>query len=243
MVVWRRSSLAACGVFGGALVLGAAALPSAAAATSAATLAAGCTATAQVSSQWGTGSDSGEVLLATVVNSSTVTSTRWAVAWTLAGGQRVVSGWNAALSTYGSAVSATSLAYNGTLAPGGSTTFGVQLAGTDAVPAMSCSSDAVQSVTLTESDSRSTVAVHLGQVITVELRADYRPITVTNPALVQESTSGGYPTGQPLVETYRAVAPGVVDLSTVTDAACLHALPYPCAIPQEEWTVHVDVVG
>ncbi len=239
MIAWRLSKLAARSVVGAVLVL-AAALPPAA--TAAAAVGGGCSATAQISSQWGTGSDSGEVLLATVVNDSTVTSTRWAVAWTLASGQRIVSGWNAALSTSGSIASATSLAYNGTLAPGGSTTFGVQLAGAGPVPVMSCTSDAASSVTLTEADDQSTVALHVGQTVIVELGADYRPITAPSSPLVQLSTTGGYPTGQPLVATFRAAALGTGVLSTGTDYACLH-YPNPCAVPQKGWTVRVNVLG
>jgi len=97
-------------------------------------------------------------------------------------------------------------------------------------------------VTLTEADSGSTVTVKVGQTVAVSLGADYRPTTVSGPALVLVSTSGGYPTGQPLAESYRAQATGSVDLSTMTDYACLHTTPR-CAVPQRLWRVHVNVVS
>ena len=64
---------------------------------------------------------------------------------------------------------------------------------------MSCASDAVASVTLTNGDSRTTVTVHVGQTINVQLGADFRPITLSGTGLTQVSSSGGYPTGQPLL--------------------------------------------
>jgi hypothetical protein len=50
----------------------------------------------------------------------------WTLTWTYAGDQRVTSGWNATVSQSGQTVTATNLAWNGGLAPGGSTEFGVQ---------------------------------------------------------------------------------------------------------------------
>src|SRR5689334_697282 len=43
----------------------------------------GCGAAAQIGNQWGTGSGGGEILLATVTNTSTVVSTEWTVTWSL----------------------------------------------------------------------------------------------------------------------------------------------------------------
>jgi hypothetical protein len=202
----------------------------------------GCAATGQVASQW----SSGQILNVTVANTSAVTSTQWTVTWTLGTGQRVVSAWNAAVRVsgeLGTTVTATNLAYNGTLAPGASTGFGMQLSGTGPTPAMTCASDAVADVTLTEADSRTTITVHVGQTITVQLGADFRPITLAGTALAQQSTSGGYPTGQPLLAIFRAVAVGAADLNTITDYACLHDPMFPCARPQMLWTVHVNVIA
>ncbi len=242
MAVWRRLIVVASGAL---MVGGFAGLPMSPAA--AAGPSGGCGATAQISSQWGTGSSGGQILTVTVTNTSSVTSTKWTVTWNLAAGQQVVAAWNTTLSTSNnnttnSAVSASNVPFNGTLAPVASTSFGVQLAGIAPAPALTCASDAAATVTLTQADSRTTVTVHLGQTLAVELGADFRPITLTGSALVQVSTSGGYPTGQPLLATYRAVALGTADLNTITDYACLHTVPA-CARPQLLWTVHVVVVG
>ncbi len=207
--------------------------------TAAPAVAGGCAAVSHVDSQWG----SGEIVSATVTNTATVTSTKWTVSWTLTAGQRVQSMWNAGYTQPDSTtVVASNLPYNGTLAPGGSTSFGMQLSGTGPAPVMSCTSDAVTTVTLTQADSRGTVTVHVGQTVVVSLSADFRPVTESGTALALVSTTGGYPSGQPLLATYRAAALGAVDLNTITDNACLHA-PMPCAIPQMLWTVHVTVVS
>ncbi|GAA1040286.1 cellulose-binding domain-containing protein [Virgisporangium ochraceum] len=50
----------------------------------------------------------------------------WTLTWTYAGDQRITSGWSAAVSQSGQTVTATNLAWNGSIAPGGSTEFGVQ---------------------------------------------------------------------------------------------------------------------
>lgn len=241
----RILSLARGAVLAGAIgaVLMAVAPASANAATTSTTGATGgCGVAAQVMSQWGTGAN----VQVTVLNTAAVPSSRWTVTWTLPATQRVVSGWGAVIMSTpvvsDTTVTATNLPYNGTLAPGASTSFGVQLAGTGPVPVMSCASDAVAAVTLTESDNLTSITVHVGQTIAVQIGADYRPLTVGGTAVQQLSTAGGYPTGQPLLATLSAVAPGAADLTTVTDYACLHTVPR-CARPQMLWTVHVDVVS
>lgn len=50
----------------------------------------------------------------------------WTLTWTYAGDQRITSGWNATVSQSGATVTATNLAWNGNIAPGGSAEFGVQ---------------------------------------------------------------------------------------------------------------------
>lgn len=68
-------------------------------------------------------------------NGAPVTS--WALGWTFAGDQRVSSGWNAQITQSGPAVTASSLAYNGTLGTGATTSFGFQgtYSGTNTAPA------------------------------------------------------------------------------------------------------------
>jgi hypothetical protein len=91
---------------------------------------------------------------------------------------------------------------------------------------------------VTEADTRTTVSLVVGQTLGISLPANYRPFTSTSPALTLLSTSGGYPTGQPLSALFRAVGSGSFDLSTQTDTPCNHD-PTPCPGPFRPWTVHV----
>ncbi|MEU8421490.1 cellulose-binding domain-containing protein [Micromonospora sp. NPDC048835] len=50
----------------------------------------------------------------------------WTVTWKYAGDERVTSGWNATVSQSGSTVTARNASYNGSIAAGGSTEFGLQ---------------------------------------------------------------------------------------------------------------------
>ncbi len=219
-------------------------------------LAGGCSATAHIDSQWGSGPSGGEVLTVTVVNTSPASGSKWTVTWTLASGQQVLNAWNATVTTSHGVVTAVNAPYNGTLAPGASTTFGVQLGGAGPVIAPSCGNDAVSpspagsptttpingaGVTVTEADSQSTVTLLVGQTLGVSLPSYFTPPTVSGTVLTQLSSSGGYPSGQPVSARYQAVAAGQVDISSQTDAECLHTTP-PCAIPVALWVVHVKVV-
>nr|WP_311132473.1 cellulose binding domain-containing protein [Nonomuraea gerenzanensis] len=83
-----------------------------------------CTATATVQSQWGTGY---VIQPVTVTNTSTSTITSWTVTFTLPAGHTLTGSWNATVTTGGQTVTAKSVSFNGTLAPGASTTsFGFQ---------------------------------------------------------------------------------------------------------------------
>jgi hypothetical protein len=250
MAVSKRSTLAACGVVAAAGLLVAAAMTSAGAAASLPGEG-GCRATARVDAQWGTGATGGQIVNVTVTNTSATTATRWNVAWTLGAGQRVVSAWNATLTTTGTTVTAVNAAHNGVLAPAASTTFGAQLSGLAPAPAPSCGNDTVTppttppptgvDIAVTQADNQRTVTMLVGQTLGVALGSDFLPPTVSGPALARLSTSGGYPTGQPLAASYRAVAVGSVDITTQTDYACRHTSP-PCALPTTLWTLHVNVV-
>jgi hypothetical protein len=211
----------------------------------------GCSATATIQSQWGSGTAGGQVVAVTVANTSAQAATRWTVTWTATG--QVVSAWNATVSVSGGTATAVNAAYNGSLAPGASTSFGMQLAGTGAAPVMCCDNDAVPptsassssssgaDVRVTDADSGRTVTLLVGQTLGVSLPATSRTATARGSGLSQVSSSGGFPTGQPFAALYRAVAPGSVDLSSQTDYACLHTTP-PCALPIALWAVHVQVV-
>lgn len=206
---------------------------------------AGCAATARVDGEYAGGS----IVTVTITNTAATLATRWTANVTLAGGQSVMSAWNAivatARTTSATHVTAVNEAYNGQLAPGASTAFGMQVTGTGPAPMASCVNDAVTgepSVTLTEADNGKTITLRIGQTLGISLPAAYRPTAVSGPALVKALTRGGYPTGQPLFEVYRTGTAGSADVSTATDYACLHTTPR-CALPQKLWQVHVDVVG
>lgn len=80
----------------------------------------GCTATYQVINQWPGGFQS----TVTVTNTSVAASSAWTATFTFANGQKVTQSWNTTLTQSGAAVTAHNTAYNGTLAPGASTSFG-----------------------------------------------------------------------------------------------------------------------
>jgi glucose/arabinose dehydrogenase/chitodextrinase len=83
----------------------------------------GCTATPATQSQW----PGGYVIQpVTVTNTGTSAVAGWTVMLTLPGGHAVTGYWNATLSTGGQTVTVRNTGYNGTLAPGQSTTFGFQ---------------------------------------------------------------------------------------------------------------------
>lgn len=65
----------------------------------------------------------------------------WTVTWTYANGQHVTQVWNATVTSSGSTVTARNVSYNGTVAAGGSTTFGFLGSwnnSTNSVPSLSC---------------------------------------------------------------------------------------------------------
>ncbi|GAB3802436.1 glycoside hydrolase family 9 protein [Micromonospora zhanjiangensis] len=62
----------------------------------------------------------------TIRNTGGTTLTSWNLAWAFTAGQRVTQAWSAEVTQSGSAVNARNLSYNGTLAPGASTSFGFQ---------------------------------------------------------------------------------------------------------------------
>ncbi|MFI5914135.1 glycoside hydrolase family 48 protein [Dactylosporangium sp. NPDC051541] len=97
----------------------------------------GVTATYKIESDWG----AGFVASITVKNNGTTPISSWRVAWTWAGNQQIGSSWNAGVTSSGRNVTATNLNYNGTIPPGGSTSFGFQgtYSGTNAAPTLSAS--------------------------------------------------------------------------------------------------------
>jgi hypothetical protein len=254
-----RPVLALCTAVGGTVLLAALAMSPAEARgtpTTGSLATGGCSATARVDSQWGTGSSGGQIVTVVVTNTSTATTSKWTAAWTLGTGRRVASAWNATVTTSGGEATAVNAAYNGVLAPGASTTFGMQLSGIASAPVLRCDNGATPTsppptsppppdaadVTVGRADNQSTVTLLAGQTIGVSLGAEFVTPVTRGDALTRVSSSGGYPTGQPLTALYRAAGPGSADLTSHSDYACLHSSP-PCAVPIASWTVHVNVLA
>jgi cellulase/cellobiase CelA1 len=77
-----------------------------------------------------TGSWSGGYQLAfTVTNTGTTATSGWAVHFSFAGSQTIANSWNVTATQSGQAVSANSVSYNGSLAPGTSTSWGMVVNG------------------------------------------------------------------------------------------------------------------
>jgi hypothetical protein len=80
---------------------------------------AGCQVTYTISSQW-TGGFGATVAIKNLGDPVSA----WTLRWSFGTGQTVTQAWNATVTQSGSAVTATNVSYNGTLATGGSTSFG-----------------------------------------------------------------------------------------------------------------------
>ncbi|MBB5868047.1 endo-1,4-beta-xylanase [Allocatelliglobosispora scoriae] len=83
----------------------------------------GCSATGTVQSTWNNGY---VIQPLTVTNTGTSTITSWTVTFTLPAGHTLTGSWNATFTVSGQIVTAKSISWNGTLAPGASTSFGFQ---------------------------------------------------------------------------------------------------------------------
>ncbi|MDQ0957698.1 MULTISPECIES: glycoside hydrolase family 6 protein [unclassified Streptomyces] len=90
-----------------------------------------CSVDYKVQNDWG----SGFTAAVTITNNSAAKSS-WAVKWAYAGSQKVTNAWNAKVTQSGTAVTAANETYNGSLATGGSVSFGFQgtYSGSNAVP-------------------------------------------------------------------------------------------------------------
>ena len=84
----------------------------------------GCSITPTVQTQWQTGY---VIEPARVTNTGTTTINGWTVTFTLPAGHAIVGSWNTTLTVNGQTVTARNVSHNGTLAPGGSGTFGFQV--------------------------------------------------------------------------------------------------------------------
>ncbi|MER6463751.1 glycoside hydrolase family 6 protein [Streptomyces sp. NPDC001228] len=124
----RTSLLAALALVAGAAGPALAVTPSSQAAVSAIP----CSVDYKIQNDWG----AGFTAAVTVTNNSAAKSS-WAVKWSYAGNQKVTSFWNSRITQSGTAVTAANETYNGTLATGGSVSFGFNgsYSGTNALPA------------------------------------------------------------------------------------------------------------
>jgi hypothetical protein len=75
-----------------------------------------------VKNEWGGGFTAN----LTVTNTGTSTINGWTLTFSFPGDQKVTNAWNATVTQTGSAVTATNLSYNATIAPGGNVQFGFQ---------------------------------------------------------------------------------------------------------------------
>ncbi|MDX2557392.1 glycoside hydrolase family 6 protein [Streptomyces stelliscabiei] len=91
-----------------------------------------CTVDYKVQNQWSTG-----FTAAVTITNNGAAKSSWAAKWSYAGNQQVTNGWNSRITQSGSSVTAANETYNGTLATGGSVSFGFQASysGTNALPA------------------------------------------------------------------------------------------------------------
>jgi arabinoxylan arabinofuranohydrolase len=74
------------------------------------------------------------------VTAGTAPVNGWTVRWTLAAGQSITQLWSGTLSTSGGTATVRNAAWNGSLAPNGSTTFGFIGSGGASTPVPTCTS-------------------------------------------------------------------------------------------------------
>ncbi|WP_333771940.1 cellulose binding domain-containing protein, partial [Streptomyces sp. IBSBF 2435] len=85
----------------------------------------GCTAAVHITSSWSGGFQAD----VTVLNTGTRQTSGWAVGLTLPSGVQISNIWNAAVDPSAPATTLRNVAYNGTLAPSASTSWGMTLSG------------------------------------------------------------------------------------------------------------------
>ena len=95
----------------------------------------GCTATYAVTNQW----NNGFTANVTVTNNGSAPTSGWKVSWTWGGGQQISNVWNGVLAGTQPVV-VTNAGYNGSIAPGGNTSFGFQAtySGSNPSPSLTC---------------------------------------------------------------------------------------------------------
>lgn len=94
---------------------------------------AGCSAAYRTTNSW-----SGGFQAEVTVTAGGAALHGWRVSWTPAGGQTISQVWNGTLSTSDSTAVVSNVSYNGDLAAGGTTTFGLLAGGSPSTPSLSC---------------------------------------------------------------------------------------------------------
>ena len=131
----------------------------------------------------------------------------------------------------------------GTATAGTATTGPGRLSSPAASPSPRPTPSAVAgTVTVTDGDSGTTVHLVVGQHLRVRLSSGTwdPPQSSSDRIVVRRSSTGGYPTDQPVDATFDAVARGSADVSAQSDAACFHTQPR-CMMAQRDWRVTVVV--
>ena len=130
-----------------------------------------------------------------------------------------------------------------TAGTGYATVAGTTVAGTPPAnsPAMTIG-PSTGTVVVTDDASGSAVQLHVGQRLQVRLsQATYDPpISSAEQTLARRTSTGGYPSSQPVDALFEAMARGHADVTAGTDAACFHTEPR-CMMPTRLWVVHVTV--
>jgi lysophospholipase L1-like esterase len=103
--------------------------------------------------------DSGATVNVTITNNGSTAINGWTLAWTFSGNQKITNMWNASYTQSGTAVTATNLSYNSTIAAnGGTVNFGFTLtySGTNAKPTSFILNDSASTTPTPTSTSTST---------------------------------------------------------------------------------------
>jgi hypothetical protein len=108
-------------------------------------------------------------------------------------------------------------------------------------PAATVSPTATTTV-VTDASNGSTIRLRRGQRLEVRLTQDTydAPVSSAQATVVRRSSSGGYPSSQPVDAVFEALAAGSADVTAQTDYACFHTAPR-CMRPTMQWSVHVIV--
>jgi cytoskeletal protein RodZ len=101
-------------------------------------------------------------------------------------------------------------------------------------------------IVVTEAASGSTVTLHIGQSLRVQLSGSaldpWSQPTASDPNILQPQPTGMMPTQGSAIAQYRGVAAGQATVTATQDPTCRSATP-PCAILTRMFSITVNVVG